>query len=212
MLAIANAHLDPGHLASLDAAVSAIRRDLGTGGGVSQPRRQAMGPPAERRVQERRLPCRPVRDFDRAGRASRTWCAKRTIGGAATQSGVALPRDPRWQVHLRGGRWRPGLLRLSGRRRPPEEGRATIEILGAILDEAVQAELGARTGQAHESPAGRVAVVTGAGRGIGAATARALADAGLDVGARRAYVASRSSGRPPSWARKAAGRRRWSAM
>ena len=30
-------------------------------------------------------------------------------------------------------------------------------------------------------PAGRVAVVTGAGRGIGAATARALADAGFDV-------------------------------
>jgi 7-alpha-hydroxysteroid dehydrogenase len=29
--------------------------------------------------------------------------------------------------------------------------------------------------------AGRVAVVTGAGRGIGAATARALADAGLRV-------------------------------
>jgi creatinine amidohydrolase len=30
----------------------------------------------------------------------------------------------------------------------PEEGRATIEVLGLILDEAVQAELGARTGQA----------------------------------------------------------------
>ena len=30
-----------------------------------------------------------------------------------------------------------------------EEGRATIEILGGILDEAVQAELGARTGQAQ---------------------------------------------------------------
>jgi len=29
-----------------------------------------------------------------------------------------------------------------------EEGRATIEVLGLILDEALQAELGARTGQA----------------------------------------------------------------
>jgi NAD(P)-dependent dehydrogenase (short-subunit alcohol dehydrogenase family)/enamine deaminase RidA (YjgF/YER057c/UK114 family) len=39
------------------------------------------------------------------------------------------------------------------------------------------------------APAGRVAVVTGAGRGIGAATARALADAGLGV-----VVAARSRG------------------
>jgi creatinine amidohydrolase len=30
----------------------------------------------------------------------------------------------------------------------PEEGRATIEVLGAILDDAVQAELGAETGRA----------------------------------------------------------------
>src|SRR4029077_18104938 len=31
VLAIANAHLDPGHLASLEAAVNVIRRDLGLG-------------------------------------------------------------------------------------------------------------------------------------------------------------------------------------
>src|SRR2546428_11113730 len=37
VLAIANAHLDPRHLASLDAAVSAIRRDLGLAGGFSHP-------------------------------------------------------------------------------------------------------------------------------------------------------------------------------
>ena len=55
-------------------------------------------------------------------------------------------------------------------------------MLGAILDEAVQAELGARAGQPTMSlPGRRVAVVTGAGRGIGAATARALAEAGLTV-------------------------------
>jgi creatinine amidohydrolase len=31
----------------------------------------------------------------------------------------------------------------------PEEGRATIEVLGAILDDAVQTELGARTEQSQ---------------------------------------------------------------
>ena len=44
--------------------------------GVPQPRHQAVGAPAQRRVQERRLPRRTVRDFDRAGRAVPTWCAK----------------------------------------------------------------------------------------------------------------------------------------
>ena len=39
------------------------------GGGISQPRRQAMGPPAERRVPKRRLPRGPVRDVDRPRRA-----------------------------------------------------------------------------------------------------------------------------------------------
>ena len=48
---------------------SAIRRDIGPGGRVSQPRRQALGAPAGRGVPERRLPRRPVRDLDRAGRA-----------------------------------------------------------------------------------------------------------------------------------------------
>ena len=55
-----------------------------------------------------------------------------------------------------------------------EEGRATVETLGAILG-------GGGSGGARMKEHAGVAVVTGAGRGIGAATARALADAGLSV-------------------------------
>ena len=81
------------------------------GRGISQSRRQAVGPPAGRRVPERRLPRRPVRDLDRAGRAPGAG-ARGDQGGAAAQSGVALPRHPGRQAELRGG----------GRRRGPTSG------------------------------------------------------------------------------------------
>jgi creatinine amidohydrolase len=70
-----------------------------------------------------------------------------------------------------------------------EEGRATIASLGEILAEATAARLVAPTRAlvARDALAGRGAVVTGAGRGIGAAIARALAEAGAAV-----MVAARS--------------------
>src|SRR5437762_2290411 len=75
--------------------------------------RLAVGPPAERRVPERRLPRRPVRDFDSAGRAPGAG-ARGHQGRAATHSGIAFPCHPRWQAELRGGGRRSGLLRVSG--------------------------------------------------------------------------------------------------
>jgi len=70
-----------------------------------------------------------------------------------------------------------------------EEGRATVATLGAMLAEATSKRLEelARAAVPRDALAGRGAVVTGGGRGIGAAIAHALAAAGA-----RVVVAARS--------------------
>ena len=120
-------------------------------------------------------------------------------GSAATQSGVAFPRHPGWQAELRGGGRRPGLLRVSGpghRRGRPGDHRSPRR--DSRRSGPGRARRQDRAGEMNPL-AGRVAVVTGAGRGIGAATARALADAGLSV-----VLAARTS-RPDRAADRRAG-------
>jgi creatinine amidohydrolase len=146
VLAIANAHLDPAHLASLDAAVSAIRRDVGLA--VAFPN-LATRPWALRLSDEFQsgachagqfetsivLAERPelVRDATRAGLPANPASLSRAI------------RDGKRTFEEAGGaRAYFGYPAQA----TAEEGRATIEILGAILDEAVQAELGASPRQA----------------------------------------------------------------
>jgi creatinine amidohydrolase len=145
ILAIANAHLDPGHLASLEVAVIAIRRDLTLT--VAFPNLTAK-PWAVRLGDEFRsgachagqfetsvvLAERPelVRDAIRAGLPPNPASLSRAI------------RDGKRSFEEAGGaRAYFGFPSQA----TAEEGRATIEVLGAILDEAVQAELGAGTGQ-----------------------------------------------------------------
>ena len=145
MLAIANVHLDPGHLASLDAAAAAIRREPGLA--VAFPNLTAR-PWAVRLGEEFKsgachagqfetsvvLAERPelVRDAIRAGLAPNPASLSRAI------------RDGKRSFEEAGGaRAYFGFPAQA----TAEEGRATVQILGAILDEAVQAELGAVTGQ-----------------------------------------------------------------
>ena len=113
VLAIANAHLDPGHLASLDAAVSAIRRDIGLA--VAFPNLAAK-PWALRLSDEFRSGACHAGQFETSiVLAERPELVRDGHpGSAATQSGVAFPRHPGWQAELRGGGRRPGLLRVSG--------------------------------------------------------------------------------------------------
>ena len=144
VLAIANAHLDPGHLASLDAAVSAIRRDLTIA--VAFPNLAAK-PWALRLGDEFKSgACHAgqfetsivmaecpelVRDATRASLPSNPASLSRAI------------RDGKRSFEEAGGaRAYFGFPAQA----TAEEGRATIEVLGAILDEAVLLELSARTG------------------------------------------------------------------
>ena len=141
LLAIANAHLDPGHLAALNDAVSAIRQDLGLA--VAFPnltlRPWALRLGACHAGQFETsivLAERPdlVREASRAG-----------LPGNPTSLSRAI-RDGKATFEEAGGdRAYFGFPAQA----TAEEGRATIDVLGAILDEAVQAELGARAGKAR---------------------------------------------------------------
>ena len=145
VLAIANAHLDPAHLASLDAAVSAIRRDIGMG--VAFPNLAAK-PWALRLSDEFQSGACHAGQFETS--IVLAECPELVRDGIR----AALPPNPASLSRaIRDGRHTfeeaGGARAYFGypAQATAEEGRATIELLGAILDEAVQAELGAVTGQ-----------------------------------------------------------------
>jgi creatinine amidohydrolase len=146
VLAIANAHLDPGHLASLDTAVSAIRRD--TGLPVAFPNLAAR-PWALRLSEEFRSGACHAGQFETSiVLAERPELVRDTTRAALPPNPASLSRairDGKRSFEEAGGaRAYFGYPAQA----TAEEGRATVEVLGAILDEAVQAELGARTGRA----------------------------------------------------------------
>ena len=145
MLAIANAHLDPGHLASLEAAVTAIRRDLGLT--VAFPNLTAK-PWALRLGDEFKSGACHAGQFETSVvLAERPELVRDTIRAGLPPNPASLSRairDGKRSFEEAGGaRAYFGFPSQA----TAEEGRATIEALGAILDEAVQAELGAGTGQ-----------------------------------------------------------------
>ena len=146
VLAIANAHLDPGHLASLETAVNLIRRDLGLT--VACPNLAAK-PWAVRLSDEFRSGACHAGQFE----TSVVLAERPELVRDATRA--ALPPNPASLSRaIRDGK--QSFEEAGGARAyfgfpaqaTAEEGRATIEVLGLILDEAVQAELAARAGRA----------------------------------------------------------------
>jgi creatinine amidohydrolase len=146
VLAIANAHLDPGHLASLEAAVTAIRRDLALA--VAFPNLAAK-PWALRLSDEFKSgACHAGRFETSIVLAERPELVRDVVMATLPPNPTSLSRairDGKQSFEEAGGdRAYFGFPAQA----TPEEGRATIDVLGAILDEAVQVELGARSGQA----------------------------------------------------------------
>ncbi len=146
VLAIANAHLDPGHLASLEAAVNAIRRDLGLP--VAFPNLAAK-PWALRLSDEFKSGACHAGQFETSiVLAECPELVREAVMATLPPNPASLSRairDGKQSFEEAGGdRAYFGYPAQA----TPEEGRATIDVLGAILDEAVQAELGARSGQA----------------------------------------------------------------
>jgi creatinine amidohydrolase len=146
VLVIANAHLDPAHLASLETAVSAIRRDAGMP--VAFPNLAAR-PWALRLSDEFRSGACHAGQFE----TSIVLAERPELVRDATRA--ALPPNPASLSRaIRDGKRSfeeaGGVRAYFGfpAQATAEEGRATIEILGLILDEAVQAELESRTGKA----------------------------------------------------------------
>jgi creatinine amidohydrolase len=141
MLAIANAHLDPAHLASLDAAVSAIRRDVGIA--VAFPNLAAK-PWALRLTDEFKSGACHAGQFETSiVLAECPELVRRDIMAALAPNPASLSRairDGKQSFAEAGG---PRAYFGFPAQATKEEGRATIEVLGAILDEAIQAELSA---------------------------------------------------------------------
>lgn len=145
VMAVANVHLDPAHLGALEASANAIRREIGLAVAfpdlTDKPCALRLGDEfrsgachAGRFETSIVLAERPelVRDHIRKGLAPNPASLSRAI------------RDGKQTFEEAGGaRAYFGFPSEA----TAEEGRATIDTLGAILDEAVQAELGARAGQ-----------------------------------------------------------------
>ncbi len=138
-LAIANAHLDPAHLASLDAAAHRIRSDLGLP--VAFPNIAAK-PWALRLSDEFRS------GACHAGQFETSIVLAERPGLVRTAAMATLPPNPKSLSRaIRDGK--QSFEEAGGDRAyfgypanaTAEEGRTTIEVLGEILDEAVRAEL-----------------------------------------------------------------------
>ena len=139
-LAIANAHLDPDHLDSIEGAVSQIRRGVRLA--VAFPNLSAK-PWALRLTDEFRSGACHAGQFE----TSVVLAERPELVRADTMA--ALPPNPESLSRaIRAGK--TDFEQAGGPRAyfgypsqaTAEEGRATVELLGAILDEAVQAELG----------------------------------------------------------------------
>jgi creatinine amidohydrolase len=144
-LAIANAHLDPGHLDSLESAVTLIRRDLGLA--VACPNLAAK-PWALRLGEEFRSGACHAGQFETSVvLAERPQLVREAIRTELPPNPASLSRA------IREGK--QSFEEAGGARAyfgfpaqaTAEEGRRTIEVLGEILDQAVQAELSARSRQ-----------------------------------------------------------------
>ena len=140
VLAIANAHLDPGHLASLEAASSAIRSDLDLP--VAFPN-LATKPWALRLGDEFRSGACHAGQFE----TSIVLAERPELVREGTMASL-MPNPASLSRAIREGK--ASFEEAGGERAyfghpagaTAAEGRATIEVLGAILDEAVGAELG----------------------------------------------------------------------
>jgi len=140
VLAIAKAHLDPGHLASLDAAVTAIRRDLGLA--VAFPNLAAKSWAIRLSEEFKSGACHAGQFETSIVLAERPDLVHDATRAALPPNPASLSRairDGKQSFEEAGG---PRAYFGFPAQATAEEGRATIDVLGAILDEAVQAELG----------------------------------------------------------------------
>jgi creatinine amidohydrolase len=139
VLAIANAHLDPAHLAALEVAAGQIRRDLGLP--VAFPN-LTLKPWAPRLTEEFRSGACHAGQFETSiVLAERPELVRDAIRSTLPTNPASLSRairDGKQSFEEAGG---PRAYFGSPSQATAEEGRVTIEALGAILDEAVQAEL-----------------------------------------------------------------------
>ena len=139
VLAIANAHLDPDHLASIEAAVSQIRRGLRLR--VAFPN-LVIKPWALRLSDEFKSGACHAGQFETSiVLAERPDLVREATMAALPPNPASLSRairEGKLEFEEAGG---PRAYFGYPAQATAEEGRATIEALGAILDEAVQAEL-----------------------------------------------------------------------
>jgi creatinine amidohydrolase len=140
VLALANAHLDPAHLESLEAAAGEVRRELGLP--VAFPN-LSLKPWAPRLSEEFRSGACHAGQFETSVvLAERPELVRDAIRATLPPNPASLSRaireGKRSFEEAGGSRAYFGFPAQA----TAEEGRATIETLGAILEEAVQAELG----------------------------------------------------------------------
>jgi creatinine amidohydrolase len=145
MLAIANAHLDPGHLAALEAAVDQIRRDHGIA--VAFPN-LATRPWALRLSDEFRSGACHAGQFETSiVLAERPELVREATRAALPGNPASLSRairDGKESFEEAGG---PRAYFGFPADATAAEGRATIDVLGEILAEAARAEFGAGSGR-----------------------------------------------------------------